>query len=54
MAFGVFLACKNAKLRGLKSDDLIVVACYVLPLAIIGARLYYVLCRLDKFDSFVE
>lgn len=43
MAFGVWLACKNAKFRGLKSDDLIIVACYALPLAIICARLYYVI-----------
>lgn len=52
MAMGVFFACKNAKFRGLKSDDLILVACYALPLSIIGARLYYVLFSLDKFTSF--
>ena len=43
MALGVYVACKNAKLRGLTSDDFIIAACYVLPLAIIGARLYYVI-----------
>ncbi len=43
MAVGVFVACKNAKLRGLTVDDLILAACYVLPLAIIGARIYYVI-----------
>ena len=43
MALGVLLACKNAKLRGLTSDDFVIAACYVLPLAIIGARLYYVI-----------
>lgn len=43
MALAVFVACKNAKYRGLKTDDLIITACYVLPLAIIGARLYYVI-----------
>lgn len=42
MALGVFVACKNAKFRGLVADDFILAACYVLPLAIIGARLYYV------------
>lgn len=42
MALGVFIACKNAKFRGLVADDFILAACYVLPLAIIGARLYYV------------
>ena len=43
MALAVFVACKNAKFRGLKTDDLIICACYVLPLAIIGARSYYVI-----------
>lgn len=41
MALGVFLACKNARLRGLKSDDVLIIACYVLPLSILGARAYY-------------
>ena len=52
MAIGVFVACKNAKLRGLKVDDLLIIACYVLPLSIIGARIYYVLFSLDEFNSF--
>ena len=43
MALAVYVACLNAKYRGLKTDDLIICACYVLPLAIIGARLYYVI-----------
>ncbi len=53
MALGVFLACKNAKMRGLKSDDLVVVACYVLPIAIIGARAYYCIFSPESY-SFVE
>ncbi len=52
MALGVYVACKNAKFRGLKTDDLIIAACYALPLAIIGARIYYVLFSLDSFTSF--
>lgn len=54
MGIGVFVACKNAKLRGLKTDDLIIIACYALPLSIIGARIYFVLFSLDSFHSFVE
>ena len=54
MALGVFFACKNAKFRGLKKDDVILVACYTLPFSIIGARLYYVLFSLDSFHSFWE
>ncbi len=53
MAVGVLIACKNAKFRGLKSEDLILGACYVLPLAIIGARLYYVIFA-DHDFSFGE
>lgn len=53
MALGVYVACKNAKLRGLTSDDFIIAACYVLPLAIIGARLYYVIFS-DHSYSFGE
>lgn len=53
MAIAVFVACKNAKFRGLKTDDLIVAACYVLPLSIIGARLYYVIFS-DHNYSFGE
>lgn len=53
MALGVFLACKNAKMRGLKSDDLIIAACYVLPLGIIGARAYYCIFSPESY-SFLE
>lgn len=43
MCAGVIVACYNAKLRNLKSEDIYTLALYVLPLAIIGARLYYVI-----------
>ena len=52
MILGVAVACLNAKKRGLKSTDIFILACYVLPLAIIGARIYYVLFSLDQFTSF--
>lgn len=52
MILGVVVACLNAKKRGLKSTDIFILACYVLPLAIIGARIYYVLFSLDQFTSF--
>ena len=42
MLCGVLIACKISKLRGLTSEDILLLACYVLPLAVIGARLYYV------------
>ncbi len=53
MGFGVYVACKNAKFRDLKSDDILVLACYVLPLSIIGARLYFVIFSGEPY-SFVQ
>ena len=41
MLFGVLLACKLAKKRGVKSDDIFFLALIVLPCAVVGARLYY-------------
>lgn len=41
MLFGVMLACKLAKKRGVKSDDIFLLALIVLPCAVVGARLYY-------------
>ena len=52
MAVGVVVACLNAKKRGLTSNDILILACYVLPLAVIGARIYYVIFSLDEFSSF--
>lgn len=49
---GVVVTCFNAKRRGMKTDDIIVLACYVIPLAIVGARLYYVLFSLEKYTNF--
>ena len=49
---GVLITCLIAKKRGFKSDDILVLACYVIPLAIIGARIYYVLFKLDQYTNF--
>lgn len=43
MLVGVLLACKNAKHRNLTSDNIFTLALFILPLALIGARLFYVL-----------
>lgn len=53
MGLGIFVACKLAKYRGLKKEDIFIVACYILPLSIIGARLYYVIFS-GKAYSFLE
>ena len=41
MLVGILLACKLAKKRGIKSDDVLLLAIIILPCAVVGARLYY-------------
>ena len=53
IGLGIFLACVNAKARKFKSDDILIAACYIVPIAIICARIYYVLFDGQK-QSFVE
>ena len=52
MALGVLIACFNSSKRNLKSDDILCLACFVLPLAVIGARVYYFIFSLDYYTSF--
>lgn len=52
MLIGVILACYLAKKRGVKSDDILLLALIVLPCAIVGARLYY--CIFEGGYSFKE
>jgi len=49
---GIIIACLIAKRRKLKSDDILTLACYVIPFAVIGARLYFVIFNANQFDSF--
>lgn len=52
MAIGVVLACYNAKAKGMKSDDILIAACYILPLAVIGARMFSFFSEIEKYESF--
>lgn len=52
MAVGVVLACYNAKTRGMKSDHILILACYLLPLAVIGARMFSFFSERHLYDSF--
>lgn len=54
MAVGVVVACYNAKYRNLKSDNILILACYVLPLAVIGARMFSFFSERALYDSFWE
>ncbi len=49
---GVILVAKFAKKRGFKIEDILLLAIYVIPLCVIGARIYYVLFRLDSYTNF--
>lgn len=53
MAMGILVAYKIAKYRGLKGEDFLIAACYIIPLAILGARTYYVAFSGQKF-TFLE
>ena len=53
MLVGIILACKNSSQRNMKSDDIFALALYILPLAVIGARLFFVLGA-DHAYSFAE
>ena len=50
----VLYAFYRSKQEGIKEDDLLDMAIFAIPCAIIGARLYYVLTSLDEFDTFGE
>jgi phosphatidylglycerol:prolipoprotein diacylglycerol transferase len=44
---GILLAMRNARVFGIEQDSLIDFALLAIPLAIIGARLYYVVFKWD-------
>lgn len=45
----IFYCCRKAPQLGLKSDDFIDLLFFAVPLAIVGARLYYIIFYLDFF-----
>ncbi len=44
----------TSKKIGITTEDVIDFALWTIPIGIIGARLYYVLTKLEEFDSFAE
>ncbi len=56
ITFGMILALAfcmwRAKDFGLKSDNVVDVALWAVPFGLIGARMYYVLMKLDTYESF--
>ena len=58
ITFGMILAVTyvifRAKSIGIKVDDVIDFAIFVIPIGIFGARLYYVIMKLEDFDTLGE
>lgn len=50
----VMMAIKCAHREGISTDDVLDYALYAVPIAIIGARLYYVITSNSSYDSFYE
>lgn len=54
MLCAILYATRQAKKIGVTFDDISDFALWTIPVGIIGARLYYVLTSLEKFNSFAE
>jgi len=52
MLTAVLISCKRAPSHGLKDDDILDIALWMLPAGVIGARIYYVLFNLSYYSSF--
>lgn len=52
MLIALGLGLRECKRTGVKQDDLIDGFLYIVPLAIVGARLWYVLFELDRFTGY--
>lgn len=51
MIIAVAIAVRESKRVGIKEDDIIDLALYLIPLGIIGARIYYVLFSWDQYAA---
>lgn len=62
--YGIIIACgmvlaylyavHNAKKEGIKTDDLLDILLFTIPLAIVSARAFYVIFSLREYDTFGE
>ena len=52
MIIAVLLSCKRAPHHGFTDEDVLDIALWMLPIGVIGARVYYVLFNLDYYDTF--
>ena len=54
MLLGVLLSCRNSSRHGLTEDDVLDTCIWMLPIGVVGARLYYVLFNLSYYNSFKD
>lgn len=47
----LFYATRKAKCFGLKADDVYDLVIWIVPMAIIGCRIYYVICEWDRYKD---
>ncbi|MBE6611712.1 MAG: prolipoprotein diacylglyceryl transferase [Ruminococcaceae bacterium] len=52
MIVGFFIALRNAKIENIKKDDVYDLAIFLIIFSMVGARLYYVLMKLENYNSF--
>jgi phosphatidylglycerol:prolipoprotein diacylglycerol transferase len=54
MLTAVLLSARRAPQHGLKDEDVLDISLWMLPLGVVGARVYYVLFNLNMYHSFAE
>ena len=52
MLTAVLISCRRAPGHGITDDDVLDIALWMLPIGVIGARVYYVLFNLDFYKTF--
>ena len=52
MLTAVLLSARRAPQHGLKDEDVLDISLWMLPLGVVGARVYYVLFNLNMYHSF--
>ena len=51
MLLAVYISCKRAPRHGITDDDVLDIAIWMLPIGVIGARVYYVIFNLDYYKT---
>lgn len=51
MMLAVLISCRRAPQHGIKDEDVLDIAIWMLPIGVIGARVYYVIFNLDYYRT---